>query len=301
MSIEQSRAPQIGTLVAISLPALPGKRIGQIVQIAGEGLTIAIGSRETVQCDQSQVLGIEKLFRVIPREIPNHRWQGLGRRSVRMYRRVDAWPQFEGGGFVFKGSGYALLSRNIRELSQTCIASFGGNRGREIFTFDPRRDLLIGAVYDQLRERVGALALTTEEEILRELCRWMREEVFTHRDIKNVTQAQHVGDFVYGYRPKGPLFDATLVVSIDRFIEKKVGSCRHHAFVTHYLIERLCRDQILRGTTIQMRDSLPSRRAHAWVVFKSDAGAAWHVDTTWNRVADFSIQKNCETLIRRYS
>ncbi|MES2122468.1 MAG: hypothetical protein V4492_06795 [Chlamydiota bacterium] len=301
ITAEKSQSVEIGALVVATLSHLPGRRIAQIVQIAGKGPIVAIGPHGMEQCNWDQVFALEKQFQVIQRELVDHPWRGLGRRSILMYRRLDPWPQFENGGLVFKGSGYALLSRNLDHLSQICVASCGGNYGREIFTFDPNRDLLIHAVYDRLKEKVEALALPTEGEILRLICKWMGQEVFPSREIEKVTRAQHTGDFIYGYRSNGHHFDATLVVSIDRFIEKRVGVCRHHAFVTLYLLDRLCRDQILRGTAFQMRHALPPRRIHSWVVFKSDTGAAWHVDTVQRRIVDFSIQTNCEALIASYS
>lgn len=61
-------------------------------------------------------------------------------------------------------------------------------------------------------------------------------------------------------------------VTLNSFIRKGAGFCRHRSLLAGYLIERLVKERLLRGKVSIDRNYLPDRGGHAWVRWEGERG-----------------------------
>lgn len=67
-------------------------------------------------------------------------------------------------------------------------------------------------------------------------------------------------------------------VALNVFMKEKVGVCRHRALLAGYLLERLVKDNVLRGKVSIDRNTIPARGGHAWVRWEGPGGKAFIID-----------------------
>jgi len=54
-------------------------------------------------------------------------------------------------------------------------------------------------------------------------------------------------------------------VSLDRYVRKKAGVCRHQALLGAYILERLAKEGHIRGKVSVDRNFVPGQGGHAWI------------------------------------
>lgn len=67
-------------------------------------------------------------------------------------------------------------------------------------------------------------------------------------------------------------------VSLDTYIQMGGGVCRHQALLAAYLLERLKKEGIVRGSVSIDRNYVKGRGGHAWVRYVNSAGILFVID-----------------------
>jgi len=77
-------------------------------------------------------------------------------------------------------------------------------------------------------------------------------------------------------------------VLLDIYLKEKAGVCRHQALLAAYLLERMKKENIVRGTVSVDRNYVPRRGGHAWVRYVNSAGIVFIIDPTNELISEIS-------------
>lgn len=67
-------------------------------------------------------------------------------------------------------------------------------------------------------------------------------------------------------------------VSLDVYLDSKVGVCRHQALLVGYLLEKLVNEGLLNGKVSVDRNYVRGKGGHAWVRYESSSGETFILD-----------------------
>lgn len=161
--------------------------------------------------------------------------------------------------------------------------SYPGKSPREVIIVDPNHAPLLEKATQNLLQQV-------EEDILKKVICYVQEELFD-LEISNETE---LWDLIERQ-------EAFPEVSLEVFLDAKIGVCRHFALTATYLIEQLIQEGILKGEAFLIREDTPFGR-HAWTLLLTDRGA-WHLDAYWgvleNGKTDAGFSKLCHKYGKR--
>lgn len=158
-----------------------------------------------------------------------------------------------------------------------------GNGAREaIVVDDARYPTELAGAYRDLRVRMGieqrkpeGVRKTTFQlvyDITRENLGGNLGEREIESRLGNVLQ-RYTGSF-RGVNARGE----DIKIALNVFMKEKVGICRHRALLAGYLLERLAKDNVLRGKVSVDRNIIQARGGHAWVRWEGPGGRAFIID-----------------------
>lgn len=167
---------------------------------------------------------------------------------------------------------------------------YPGSRPREVIMVDPENSPRLDQAYRELEQRLEGL---TEEQILETVFWYVREELF---DL-SLCNERLVQLFIHSLYPD----ETEPEISLETFLEYKIGVCRHTALATTCLVDRLVKEGWIDGEALLIRANCPTGR-HAWTLFLSEEGA-WHLDSLWgifeNGKTGAGLSKLCDNYGKR--
>lgn len=92
-------------------------------------------------------------------------------------------------------------------------------------------------------------------------------------------------------------------IPIDRFIEKTVGVCRHHALVAAYLLDRFMQENWNRCTftgKVQIMGDDIKGGGHAWLTLLSSVQETWAFDSLNNIIGNLNEEEFKQALIQKF-
>lgn len=213
---------------------------------------------------------------------------------------------------------YGIVSGQVTNFITRPLAYCGSSNSREIIILDPENSPRLNTCYEtfkalivgESKARGQKLSL---DKILTLLMSFIRQDVY---EVHSRQLEQHVEDIfdeevVAGNQVITRLDGSRIpLISLETYLEKKKGVCRHLAFTAAYLLDRLQNDPEVfldknRGVVRLARHHLTDRNnqiigAHTWINFISDNGESWHFDPMWGILKDFEKKTNYNNLYRDY-
>lgn len=179
----------------------------------------------------------------------------------------------EGYVYPYLGKRYKVTNRHTRDFN--CPLIYPGAGTREDILLDVE-SLILRRHYLELVVQLRELDALSDK--LNLLFEYTRRKVFPSGNVELLEKKNEV-------------------VPLSRFIDEGVGVCRHEALFVAYILSRLSQEKphILKGEVSLYRTML-SDDAHAWVIFKSEEGAVYNVDTSRSSVKKGIILLSPETL-----
>lgn len=229
----------------------------------------------------------------------------LGNKTIDMFGELDQGIlsdyQTSEKTFIYKKKIFTIVTGNLDDFSTRPLAFIGSHpTSREIIYLDPSNSPLLENHYQEFRSQAFGNSL----QILHALKTYIQNTVFTSSLLKTFftewisSSDRTLDDFTRTHE------DAYIpVISIEAFIEKKVGVCRHTALVTTYFLDRLIKDGLLQGKAYLVRDLIASEHAnggHAWSLFIDADKQAWHIDVLWDVIKNINDPFNYQFLCSLY-
>lgn len=92
------------------------------------------------------------------------------------------------------------------------------------------------------------------------------------------------------------------IISLNAFLLLQHGVCRHHALLNAYFLTRLKEKGLINGTIIHHRQDFNSKKsAHTWVLFISERGTLYSLDSMWGSVKAFQNPSELKALNDYYN
>lgn len=233
-------------------------------------------------------------------------------------KSLDMLSELEKGGlseydpqkelFFHDYKAFHVLTGKLENLSTKPVIYVGSYPlGREIIYFDPDDSPLLENYFASFISLIPENSTTLE--ILSLLTDYIRNRVFCMEKCNEM----QVNDFIYDWAQEKSRIVSDFattnkqfsipLISIEEFIQNKMGVCRHQAFVSVYFLDRLITSQILLGKAYLIRDLISSRyrkEGHAWSLFLDEQGNIWHIDPFWNVIRDLMDPVQFKTLCNLY-
>lgn len=173
-------------------------------------------------------------------------------------------PAAREAGLHVDGEGIPVVTRHTRHFNQR-LRSYGSTDTREIIEINPEAPRLT-KTYDVLKANLSPLMTT--KNILECVM------LLTKLTLPDTAVETLVSETTASRTP----------VTLDTFIQHKVGVCRHHALLNAYLLSRLVDDGILQGEVIHHRQSL-QEGVHTWNLFRDGtSGLLYSLDSLWRNL-----------------
>jgi hypothetical protein len=238
---------------------------------------------------------------------PNKNKDCIGERTQFALKFVENLDQYNSTNNTvrYQDQEYTCIRTDTISFSKTKLISVGSHFDREMITLDPN-SLILNRCYDDFFHAIKEHCKNSKsthlsmEIIMPILKKHVRNQIFPSCTDKSVVK--NVDNFVKKYKQDNPdkcitvRNDSIPIISIDEFIEKGLGVCRHHALITAYLLDRLIQEQggklVPLGIVQHMRDNLDKGGAHVWINFTEVSKRKWHIDTLWNLGLEFTNPKS---------
>lgn len=163
---------------------------------------------------------------------------------------------------------------NGNMFSERCVYVGGGTA--EFIEFDPKNSPLLQKIGEEFIAKISKDPKPVSE-VLTDLVNYIRDEVLAKPE--NGLDSDAIRPFI----------------PIDKFLEKKLGVCRHFAFVTTYILQQMIERGILKGQCYIATDKLKGRGYHAWSILLTES-EAWNIQTYWNKIIDGEDEQNASFL-----
>ncbi len=204
-------------------------------------------------------------------EVPQPRWDNTVRgvdRVRRTHPQLFEEPSGEAPNGVF--AGRRIIGRDTIINGGVYV---GSGQREAIVVDDQKYSLELGTTYQELRQKMelesrkptGHPKIPTFQlvhEIAGQKLGGNKSESELEQQIAKHLQAL-TGSPV-GVSPEG----IDVKVTLNDFINKGAGVCRHRALLAGYLIERLIQDGVMQGRVSIDRNTIPSKGGHAWVRYE---------------------------------
>jgi hypothetical protein len=212
----------------------------------------------------------------------------LGNKTLDMFHELEKGEIVEYNSetklFLINDKEFQPLTGELEHLSTKpviCVGSYP--LGRELFYFDPTNSPLLEAHATTLISLIPENASTLHK--LDCVLDYIRATIF---ELKTCHEGA-VKKFIQRRK----------LISIEEFIQNKIGVCRHLAFVSTYLLDQLIEHHLLSGKVHYIRDIIP-QGGHAWSLFIDFTGKMWHLDPLWNVIQSLSDPAEFEILCDLY-
>ena len=159
---------------------------------------------------------------------------------------------------------------------------YRGKAPREVLVIDPGNSPLLDLAIERLLELLPNPC--TELEVIETTHRFIREELFD-RENSSPEAISH-------------LIQIEEEIPLERFLEERMGICRHFALTTTLLLDRLTKIGKIEGTAMLIREETPFGR-HGWTLFLTET-SAWHVDPYLDILKDGKNEKDFLSLCQKY-
>lgn len=230
----------------------------------------------------------------------------LGNKTIDMFHALDQGIlsnyQIDQKTFIYNKKLFTIVTGNLAHLSTIGPLAYIGSlpTQREIIYIDPAHSPLLEKHYQEFKSGIFGDTLN----ILYALKTYLKNQVLTSSDLYSFF-SEWIGS------DNRTLDDFTLstdgdyipIISIEAFIEKKVGACRHMAFLSTYFLDRLIQEGFLSGTTYLVRDFISTERltgGHAWSLFIDADKQGWHIDIHWDIIKNINDPLHFQTLCSLY-
>lgn len=231
-------------------------------------------------------------------------------RTVQMKSNLSFSPNYNPAynTFEFNEKSFFVVSSKTKNFFSYPTASCGSSDKREVALLDPNNSPLLTQHFQALSKQL----LGKEQDeifIVNTVLAYVRNAIFPTHSLPDLES--QVAAFIDEKRHNTSAAHTCIlnsripVISIDEFIGKRIGVCRHHALVTAYLLDGLTKciststqKPFLSGNVKFIRGNVPGG-AHAWVNFVSK-NRKMHIDTLWNITADFSTAEGKSRLQEKY-
>lgn len=233
----------------------------------------------------------------------------VGSRSICSKKFLDGLTSHLHQALIKVGDvSYVPVSGCTQDFSIHPVASAGSSPNREILLLDPKNTSLLDQHYSKLRQKLKK-EMTTRD-ILFTVGEYVRRDVFPRNYVREVMEMIEGAKFKY---PTTTHRDHPAkkipIIPIDKFIERRLGVCRHHVLVLSYMIDRLLHETnpLISGTVQHIRGNIPEG-AHVWITFipmrlsPDTPPEKYHLDTSCNEVVliNFAVEQNQEALSKAY-
>ncbi len=179
----------------------------------------------------------------------------------------------------------ACVDRFTRNFNQSLL-SVGSSPKRENILLSPYSPTVM-AHYQTFKETLSPCknkALTTRS-ILKMLCLYSAN-LFASRDVNDFIQ-QRIN------HPTCP----QKLITLNAFMTLQKGVCRHSALLNACFLSKLIEDGLIEGTIIHHRQSFPQKNSsHTWVLFLSDDGRLYSLDSSYRKLLVVSTIPDLEML-----
>ncbi len=214
-----------------------------------------------------------------------------------------------------QGINYYILSSKIRSFTTKPLASCGSSKYREILLLNPKNCPHLNKHFEKLKQKILDLQedigvpLTTRQ-LLNVVNRYTKEIIFfankgpTIHKIDKIVQEALNDPSVEKFKHSEFTDVEIPAVSIERFVAKGVGVCRHTSLTVCYLLDRLSRElfesHLLGGIVQHRREDLPIG-PHSWTTFVPKTKLhkppqRWLIDAQFGIVENFAKQKGLARL-----
>ncbi|HSX04094.1 MAG TPA: hypothetical protein VLG76_05135 [Rhabdochlamydiaceae bacterium] len=210
--------------------------------------------------------------------------------------------------FLHNQKTYHILTGKLENVSSKPLIYIGSYPlGREILCFDPAASPLLEGHYASFISLIPKNS--TVIELLSLMTSYIRNAVFSMERCKESTLNAFIYDWVHDKKRTDSDFTPTNknfylpLISIEEFIQSKIGVCRQLAFVSTYFLDRLIDSKLLVGKAYFVRDLVSARHrsgGHAWSLFIDAEGDAWHIDPLWNVIYNLTDPSQYEILCNLY-
>lgn len=186
---------------------------------------------------------------------------------------------------------YTAISRNVTNFSTQLIASLGSSNSREILILNPDKSPLLDEHYQNLKKQLQDLEQEKGElsyqEIFKTVGDYVKEKIFFTANESHANNDRLLEKIITNKKNKKKTFEnkKNPIISIEKFIKKGAGVCRHHSLVTANLLDRLTKEKnpLLKGHVYQVRSNFSDTAAHTWNTFvvENQEKEQWHIDSFW--------------------
>ncbi len=181
-----------------------------------------------------------------------------------------------------KDNYYRILDGNVTTFHTMPLVSIGSDPNyREWILLDPQSPYL-NKIYTTL---LSELARDDKKDVLAILNFTMK---FVRRYLPPDIDEQEIEKIIADHDCALELLsDNTPMISLNTFIEKNQGVCRHHSLFICHLLSRLIQDELLPpGDVFHHRSDLANNNGHAWAMYKPDQPDAvkstvYFIDSYW--------------------
>ena len=213
----------------------------------------------------------KKMDDISPASIDN-----FNARTIAMKDRLKDLPEYDDKNGILGVSGkhYRVVSSDIHQFVDLDVplVSCGSSSSREMILFDPANSPTLQKHYQAFASLLSkSIKLSgkqlSPEDLISLTDYFISHEVFTcaggnlEADVNAIVEEMARDDAV-------PKVNSQPCISIEEFLKRKSGVCRHHSLVAAYLMDRFIRhhpqDCAFEGRLQIMRDNVIGG-AHAWV------------------------------------
>lgn len=245
--------------------------------------------------DQIKVC-MQKFYQESPQmdDIPRDSMNSFQARTIAMKDHMHDLPEFDDQAGVLEviGKQYRVVTSDVYQFSDSDmpLISCGSSSSREMILFDPPNSPLLQEHYQNFVKLIDECLQGNPknklppEELIKLTNFYMNVFVFTNRganveqDVSDIVQEAVRDDSI-------PKVKGQPCISIEEFLKRKTGVCRHHSLVAAYLMDRFLRQHpqacSFSGAVQVMRDNIRGG-AHAWVTLVSNEGQMFCLDTLNN-------------------
>ena len=232
----------------------------------------------------------------------------VGSRSICSKRFLDGLVSHLNQGLIQVGDvSYCPVSGSTQDFSIHPVASAGSSPNREILLLDPKSTPLLDEHYKKFRQKLKK-GMTTHD-ILFALGDYVRRDIFPCNAVKEVMKMIEDAKLTHLTTTHRDHPEQKIpIVPLNKFIERRLGVCRHHALALAYMIDRLLNETnpLIQGTVQHIRGNIPEG-AHVWITFipmrLPDAPPQkYHLDTSCNEVVliNYALEQNQKALSKAY-
>lgn len=185
---------------------------------------------------------------------------------------------FEDDELVQTYQGRPLIGRDLPILGGVYI----GAGGREAIVVDEKYGKLL-PIYQELlnrQEQVVQSGGKFKDGLLNEVWNITKEYLPYNDQVLEVIDQDYSGG------------KKDYKITLDTYIDRGGGVCRHQALLAGYLIEKLGKEGMVKGQVSVDRNSIPGKGGHAWVRYTNSGGKVFIIDPAQDYIGPLESDDN---------